>query len=49
MKKDLNIDSDRITKDGVKIYTFDEVKKIVEKVNPKKENLSPPAQAITVP
>ena len=35
MKKDLNIDSDRITKDGVKIYTFDEVKKIVEKVNPK--------------
>ena len=35
MKKDLNIDSDRIAKDGVKIYTFDEVKKIVEKVNPK--------------
>jgi len=32
MKKDLNIDSDRIAKDGVKIYTFDEVKEIVPKL-----------------
>ena len=35
MKKDLNIDSDRIAKDGVKIYNFDEVKEIVQKTNPK--------------
>ena len=38
MKKDLNIDSDRIAKDGVKIYTFDEVKEIVQKTNPKTGN-----------
>ena len=35
MKKDLNIDSDRIAKDGVKIYNFDEVKEIVQKTHPK--------------
>lgn len=32
MKKDLNLDLERIKKDGVKIYDFDEVKEIVPKL-----------------
>ena len=32
MKKDLNLDLERIKKDGVKIYDFDEVKEIVPKM-----------------